>query len=168
MFSLIRSKTTPASWKKPHSAGTNIAVDEFPSVLLVGTTTLVQRYLVKPVLDSFDLGIPEWRLLAYLKLNPESSLGEITRSMWMDKAQINRALLALTDKNFVTRQADPRHGSRLLVRLTSEGAAAFDAALKPVQRTQAELLQALDPLEREALYSALAKLRDLAEERSKL
>lgn len=166
MAELIKSESIPLGWLHPSQDGSDLAVDEFPAVMLVGTTTLIQRHLTRPALEPFGFGIPEWRLMAYLHLRPGSWLGDIDKEMWMDKAQISRTLESLVRRNLAQRRPDPAHLSRQLIALTALGRSVYMEALQAIRQTQADMLLALGGAERAALFSALAKLRSVAKNRA--
>jgi len=153
----------PDSWREPTPDGAALAMVDFPSVLLVGTGTLIQRHVTKPVLETLSLSVPEWRLLAFLHENGRSVAGEIASHTWMDKAQISRVLETLVERSLVRREADPLHRQRQLVDLTAKGRRLHAQAFKATRRLQSELLLALSPSERKGLFGALNKLRALAE-----
>lgn len=153
----------PDSWREPAPGGVTLAMGDFPSVLLVGTGTLIQRHVTKPVLETLALSVPEWRLLAFLHENGRSVAGEIASRTWMDKAQISRVLEALVERGLVSREADPLHRQRQLVALTAKGRRLHAQAFEATRRLQSELLLALSPSERKGLFGALNKLRALAE-----
>ena len=153
----------PDSWREPTPDGATLAMGDFPSVLLVGTGTLIQRHVTKPMLETMALSVPEWRLLAFLHENGRSVAGEIASRTWMDKAQISRVLEALVERGLVRREADPLHRQRQLVELTAKGRRLHAHAFEATRRLQSELLLALSPTERKGLFGALTKLRALAE-----
>ena len=158
-----RDPPLPRAWREPDETGQALAVEDFPTVLLVGTATLIQRHLTRPALAPHDIGVPEWRLLAFLGVKGVSSAAAMTEEMWMDKAQISRVLENLVVRGLVRRDADPTHHKRQLVRLSAAGKRLHARALASARRQQAQLLRALDPDERAGLFSALGKLRRLAE-----
>ncbi|MDH0867347.1 MarR family winged helix-turn-helix transcriptional regulator [Mitsuaria sp. GD03876] len=155
--------TVPDSWRDPTPDGQTLAMVDFPGVLLVGATTLIQRHLTRPALEPHELGVPEWRLLAFLHENGRSVAGEIASRTWMDKAQISRVLDALVARGLARREADPQHRQRLLVELTAKGRKVHALAFEATRRKQSELLAALTLSERKGLYTALKKLQAFAE-----
>lgn len=158
-----RRRALPPSWSRPEPDGSGLDVAEFPSVLLVGTATLIQRHLTRPALELHGIGVPEWRLIAFLSVKGPNAASAMAAQMWMDKAQISRALEALIARGLARRTADPTHGRRQLVQLTAQGKRLYAHAFATARRQQSELLSALTPGERAGLFSALAKLRELAE-----
>jgi DNA-binding MarR family transcriptional regulator len=153
----------PASWREPTSDGHDLAMRDFPSVLLVGASTLLQRNLTRPALEPHELGVPEWRVLAFLHENGRSAAGDMSNRMWMDKAQISRVLEALIERELVRREGDPNHRQRLFMELTAKGQRRYAQALESTRRIQSELLLALTPSERKGLYAGLKKLLRIAE-----
>ena len=162
------SKTQPAalpeSWRNPTPDGSELAMTDFPSVLLVGTSTLLQRYVTRPALEPHGLGVPEWRLLAFLHESGRCAAGDIANRTWMDKAQISRVVEALIDRELVQRQADPQHRQSQFLELTEQGRQLHDQTFESMRRLQSELLLTLTASERKGLFSALKKLQLVAEE----
>jgi DNA-binding MarR family transcriptional regulator len=131
--------------------------------MLVGVSTLIQRHLTRPALEPHGLGVPEWRLLAFLHENGRSVAGEIASRTWMDKAQISRVLEQLIERGLVKREADPQHRQRLLVELTAKGKRLHAQAFEATRRMQSALLMSLSVSERKGLYAALRKFQAFAE-----
>ncbi|MDN3922546.1 MarR family winged helix-turn-helix transcriptional regulator [Roseateles violae] len=152
----------PDSWNRPAPDGATLAMVDFPSVLLVGAVTMIQRHLTRPALEPYELGVPEWRLIAFLHENGRSVAGEIASRTWMDKAQISRVLDALIDRGLVSRDSDPKHRQRFLVELTAKGRRLHGQVFEATRQLQSQLLLALSAAERKGLYTALKKMQSFA------
>ena len=148
----------PPSWRRPSADGTDLDVELFPSVLMLGAATLVQRQLVRPLLEGFGIGVAEWRVLISLhRFGPASSADIVNRS-WMDKAQISRAVVQLERQRCLLRSSDPAHGERQILSLTPRGRALYQRVMVLARQQQAQLLGLLTEGERKALYAGLQKI----------
>lgn len=159
---MIQKPAIPEAWLNPAPDGSNIDILDSPSIFLTSVTTHILRNVTRPILESLGVGVPEWRLLLFIDRLGKRTLGELARSMWMDRAQINRAIHTLIEKDLLAREPDPRHASRYLLALTPAGQDILTRALAQVAERQADLLRQLSPEERRSLYSALGKLESWA------
>lgn len=105
------------------------------------------------------LSVAEWRMLARLHAERSLQLADLCRALAMDKAYASRLLRSLQAQSLVTVQADPDHGRRLIVTITTAGRALARRILPQARTRQEQLLQALDAQERAVLYAALKKLQ---------
>lgn len=81
----------------------------------------------------------------------------IQRTMIGSAAMTNR-ITHLVERGYVQRQANPRDGRGVLVRITQEGATRVDAAMTELIRREARALAVLDPDEVDALARMLRPL----------
>ena len=75
--------------------------------------------------ERFDLGIPQWRVLAVLGRFPGSSASEIVDRSAMDKVTVSRAVSRLIAKGLIRRQADASDRRRSALTVTTEGEAVY-------------------------------------------
>lgn len=81
----------------------------------------------------------------------------IQRTMIGSAAMTNR-LTHLVQRGYVDRQANPRDGRGVLVRITEEGMVRVDAAMTELIRREARALAVLDPADVDALARMLRPL----------
>lgn len=151
-------ENVPSGWLEPLATGENIDVLDSPSMYLNSINVMLQRNVTKPILEPMGIGVPEWRLLLFIETFGTNSLGALAKSMWMDRAQINRSIQTLTEKGFLQRHADPTHSVRFLINITPEGRNTLNHARVKIAEIQAEMLLLLDRDERATLYRALTKI----------
>ncbi|KNG93377.1 MarR family winged helix-turn-helix transcriptional regulator [Pseudaestuariivita atlantica] len=103
----------------------------------------------------------EWRVLFHLGRYGPMTATEIGRRARLHKTKISRAVAKLEARRFLTRatREDDRRWETLS--LTKMGEAAYDDLRRLAERYDAELMQQLDPAERDVLRSALLKLAQL-------
>lgn len=117
--------------------------------------------LLEPHLPDSDLALPEARLVYELAAAGEATAAALGRRTAMDKAQVSRVMARLARRGLVAARADPGHGRRQLLALTSAGAAAF-ARLNAGTEAQVDtLLAPLPSPERAELVTAMAAVERL-------
>ncbi len=67
----------------------------------------------------FDVSVGEWRVIALLGQDPETTLNRLARRAALDKAQMSRVVTKLDSRGFIRRDAGTRRSTRLS--LTAEG-----------------------------------------------
>jgi DNA-binding MarR family transcriptional regulator len=149
-------------WLDLAPGGRNLPIESFPTVLMGEVILHVHRNMTRFFLRRHDLGMPEWRVLGQLARYAPASVREFNARSWMDKGQISRALARLEGRGLVERRPDPTHGKRQLLSITPAGMDLYNVVLPEAQLCQALLLEPLNREERQALRSALAKLRAVA------
>jgi DNA-binding MarR family transcriptional regulator len=111
-----------------------------------------------------NAGIPlaQWRIILVVGAELATTAGEIVAEASLDPAQISRTLRAMEDDGLVeTRRA--RDDRRVIeVLLTAKGREIFDRMVPIMQTRHEELLGVLNKQERDALQSALIKIREAA------
>ena len=126
-----------------------------------GTITLLTR-LSKTVYRRVPEHMLGMRLRQFLVLSylaekdgvPQHELGEV---LGMDANNLVLLLNELDALGFARRERDPADRRRHIVVLTDAGCKAFKRAEKAREAMEDEILQALDPEERETLRRLLAK-----------
>jgi DNA-binding MarR family transcriptional regulator len=106
----------------------------------------------------FDLTIAEWRILTFLYAQPSATAKSLAGQCNVDKAEVSRALAALTRRGYASRRPDPRDGRSTLFRITAKGRAQHRRIMPFRQAVQDELVACLTQDELEAVNSALDKL----------
>lgn len=152
------------SWDDPGDAGTNLAISQFPTFHILRLASVARNSSMRHYVEPFGLSYPEWRMLTLTATFTPVSFGEITQKTLMDKGQVSRTLRALERKGHVSvdsgseRRAANGVNSRVVVSITPEGKALYDAIL-PVARThQAQLIEQLTTEERRSFLSVVDKL----------
>jgi len=110
-------------------------------------------------LQRFGVRLAEWRVIDALHAGRGITANRISQWLKTDKAWVSRSVERLVAAGHVQRKADPEHGRRQLLTLTSKGERAYAAIAAAARRRNRNLLAALPPKQRLALESALAVLQ---------
>ncbi|HVY86748.1 MAG TPA: MarR family transcriptional regulator [Caulobacterales bacterium] len=118
----------------------------------------VSRAIAARYAETFDLTIPEWRVIAVLGRRPGLTATEICEATDMDKVAISRAVARLMKKRRVSAATDRGDARRQILSLTAAGAAVH-AQIAPValecERRLVESLSAKDKAYLDALIDRL-------------
>jgi DNA-binding MarR family transcriptional regulator len=154
-----RSRSQAACpWQTVGPSGRGLALDDFPSVLLMRVANLIQLEVTSVYARKHGLTVPEWRLLARLCDSAPMQLSALCRTSFFDKAYAGRVLRSLAQRGLVAMSTDEAHKRRVIVDITSAGRQLARQVQPTARRKQMRLLQALEPVERSALYTTLHKL----------
>jgi DNA-binding MarR family transcriptional regulator len=121
-------------------------------------TNFYREPLLRRMERDFGLLRPEWTILICLAyrdgLNPRD-ICEITEQ---PRNTISRGVAALVRKGLVVQATDPDDARRLILRLTGEGRATYDAIMPMFVEGEARIAAALSPDEQVMLEALLDKL----------
>lgn len=121
----------------------------------LASSTIAAHYSAR-----FDLGIPEWRVLAVLANEPGLSAAEVVERTAMDKVAVSRAVAALRRAGRIERGIDAQDRRRSRLALTAAGRAVYEEVIPYARRFERRLLAALEPADRDALDRILGRLID--------
>ena len=134
----------------------------FVPYLLSITSNAVSERIAREYHSRFGLKIAEWRIMAVLGDTGEATQRELTELTVMDKVAVNRAVKALAERGLVDRAPNRSDGRSHMLELTATGRELHDEILPLALGMEERMLDGLDGAEREALVSALAKIREAA------
>ena len=134
----------------------------FVPYLLSITSNAVSERIAREYHSRFGLKIAEWRIMAVLGDTGEATQRELTELTVMDKVAVNRAVKALAERGLVDRAPKRSDGRSHMLELTGTGRELHDEILPLALGLEERMLDGLDGAEREALVSALAKIREAA------
>ena len=134
----------------------------FVPYLLSITSNAVSERIAREYHSRFGLKIAEWRIMAVLGDTGEATQRELTELTVMDKVAVNRAVKALAERGLVDRAPNRSDGRSHMLELTATGRELHDEILPLALGLEERMLEGLDGAEREALVSALAKIREAA------
>jgi DNA-binding MarR family transcriptional regulator len=118
----------------------------------------VSGAIAKRYARTFDLTIPEWRIIAVLGRRPGLTAKEIAEATEMDKVAVSRAVARLVRKRRLKALADPKDARRQRLSLTREGEE-LHARIAPIAlETEEKLLAALSARERRELDALIDRL----------
>ncbi len=135
-----------------------LVLEDFLPYRLSILSNRVSRAIAARYAETFDLTIPEWRVIAVLGRRPGLTATEICEATDMDKVAISRAVARLMKKRRVSAATDRGDARRQILSLTAAGAAVH-AQIAPValecERRLVESLSAKDKAYLDALIDRL-------------
>lgn len=118
----------------------------------------VSRAIAARYAKTFDLTIPEWRIIAVLGRRPGLTAKEIAEATEMDKVAVSRAVARLVAAKRLRASADTDDARRQNLSLTTQGESVH-ARIAPIALAAEEkLLGALNAHERHELDALLDRL----------
>ncbi|MBL8269174.1 MarR family winged helix-turn-helix transcriptional regulator [Steroidobacter sp.] len=156
---------TSSPWVAVSRSGAHLNVEDFLTFRLTRLSNALRTNLTKPYLESFELSLPEWRLLALVARFAPMRFSEVTARSGMDKGQVSRTLRVMATRG-LTKTKAIKSGSRstealaapVMVSITPKGTALYKAVLPVARKRQADMLLTLSEAERGSLYSIIDKL----------
>lgn len=103
----------------------------------------------------------EWRVLFHLGCYGDLSAKQICEKALIHKTKVSRAVAALEDKRYLTRDPSPEDRRIEVLSLTSAGKTVFKDLSQAAEGFEAKLENSLTPSEVEALRRALMTLSKL-------
>lgn len=151
-----------ASAKRKPAPSELLVLEEFLPYRLSILSNRVSRAIARRYAKTFDLTIPEWRVIAVLGRRPGLTAKEIAEATEMDKVAVSRAVARLTAARRISARPDPQDARRQLLSLTREGEAVH-ARIAPIALASEEkLLAELTPRERMQLDELIERLLQAA------
>jgi DNA-binding MarR family transcriptional regulator len=139
-----------------------LVLEDFLPYRLSILSNRVSRAIAARYAETFDLSIPEWRIIAVLGRTPNLTAKEIAEATEMDKVAVSRAVARLVGAKRVQARADAEDARRQILSLTAQGESVH-ARIAPIALASEEkLLRALSMKEREHLDALLDRLLSAA------
>lgn len=147
-----------ASAKRKPSPADLLVLEDFLPYRLSILSNRVSRAIAARYAKTFDLTIPEWRIIAVLGRRPGLTAKDIAEATEMDKVAVSRAVARLVKARRVSAEADRDDARRQLLSLTAAGESVH-ARIAPIAlASEQRLLAALDARERAQLDALLDRL----------
>jgi DNA-binding MarR family transcriptional regulator len=108
--------------------------------------------------NEFDISIPEWRILAQLAEQKTMNAKDIGNITSMDKSKVSRAVAALTQKNYLSKQQHDNDKRSANLALTPQGKELYRMIAPQALDWEKKLIDALDASEYRDLVRILNKL----------
>ena len=137
---------------------TGFRLEGFLPYRLVVVTDCVSRVFAGNLLESFNLTMPEWRVIAVVAEDGTLSPTATAARTAMDKVKVSRAAQSLAAKGLLRQTADPRDGRGRLLRLTRKGITTHAAIVPLAIKLEATLFDDLSRADMAALNRVLAKI----------
>ena len=99
----------------------SVQLNQFVPYRMVQLASNISLALSKIYKQTFDITIPEWRVLAQLAEQQKlysKDIGEITS---MDKSKVSRAVKALESKDYLIKQTDKKDNRAVYLSLSVKG-----------------------------------------------
>jgi DNA-binding MarR family transcriptional regulator len=147
-----------ASAKRKPTPAELLVLEDFLPYRLSVLSNRVSRAIAARYAKTFDLTIPEWRIIAVLGRRPGLTAKEIAEATEMDKVAVSRAVARLVSAKRIQTRADVEDARRQILQLTAQGESVH-ARIAPIAlATEEKLLGALDARERRELDALLHRL----------
>jgi len=147
-----------ASAKRKSTPADLLVLEDFLPYRLSILSNRVSRAIAARYAKTFDLTIPEWRIIAVLGRRVELTATEIAEATEMDKVAVSRAVARLVGAGRVRARADAADARRQILSLTRDGESVH-ARIAPIAlASEQKLLAALDTRERVQLDALLDRL----------
>lgn len=122
----------------------------------------ISRAIAARYAKTFDLTVPEWRIIAVLGRQPDLTAKEVAEATEMDKVAVSRAVAKLVASKRVVARADRDDARRQILSLTAQGETVH-ARIAPIAlASEQRLLATLDVRERSQLDALVDRLLDAA------
>lgn len=153
-----------ASAKRKPSPAELLVLEDFLPYRLSILSNRVSRAIAARYARTFDLTIPEWRIIAVLGRRPALTAKEIAEATEMDKVAVSRAVSRLVASKRVATRADAGDARKQLLTLTREGESVHARIAPLALESEQKLLTALDARERAQLDALIDRLLKAAKE----
>lgn len=147
-----------ASAKRTPSAAELLVLEDFLPYRLSILSNRVSRAIAARYAKTFDLTIPEWRVIAVLGRRPGLTAKEVAEATEMDKVAVSRAVARLIAARRVRASADKEDARRQRLSLTAQGEDVHARIAPIAMASEQKLLTALDARERAQLDELLDRL----------
>lgn len=121
-------------------------------------SNLVSNAIAAGYSQRFGLGIPEWRVMAVLAIEPGLSAADVAGRTAMDKVAVSRAVAALLRAGRLERVRSPRDRRRSELCLSASGRRVYEDIVPVALDYEARLVGALDADDRAALDRIWSRL----------
>jgi DNA-binding MarR family transcriptional regulator len=119
---------------------------------------LVRSLAARSVLAGFDLGPAQYHALTYVSEMAPVRMGELAAALRVAESSATRVVDRLVSEGLLERMPDPSDRRTVRVALTAKGRGLLAKVRRRRSQTMAELLDALDPSERDQLVELFEKL----------
>ena len=107
---------------------------------------------------SAELGVPQFRVLAFLSLNPGASLSAVAEHVGLRLPSMSTLVAGLVKRGLVARRESDVDRRRVTLSLTRRGRATLDKARAGTLVLLAERMEALSPRQRDQVVQGLQVL----------
>jgi DNA-binding MarR family transcriptional regulator len=108
-----------------------------------------------------DISIPQFRTLAFIQRNPDSSLSNLAEHLGLTLPSVSKLVDGLVKQELIIRQESTTDRRCLTLVLTDAGASIVNSARTAAQANLAKKLGSLSKDEQETIHQALKLLRPI-------
>lgn len=116
----------------------------------------ISSYFSDSLIQEFQIGLNDWRILSSLAKNKELSIRNICSMAGIHKTVASRSIQKLSDRGMVVVNRKNRY---LRVEINDLGRRLYDSILPSIKNKQDEILDPLDQKERNELDWLLSKIQ---------
>jgi len=138
----------------------DFVLEDFLTFRLLVLARALDRQAKRTYGVSFGLALVEWRILAKLGTVSSATVNRLASWMNYDKAQISRAVGALTEAGFLSRATNASDTRSAILTLTPEGQEFHRELMAFGRERQRLLLSMLTPDQRKSLYEIVGVLTE--------
>ena len=139
-----------------------LVLEDFLPYRLSVLSNRISRAIARRYAKTFDLTIPEWRIIAVLGRRSGLTAKEIAEATEMDKVAVSRGVARLAAAKRVEAEADESDARRQLLFLTREGENVHARIAPLALATEEKLLATLSAHDRTELARLLDRLSGAA------
>lgn len=136
-----------------------IDIKTYVPYFLASVNSALSRGASKRYLDTFGIGIVEWRVVAMLAIEPRITASRVCEVVAMDKGAASRALTRLLDLGYLDFEAPARDPRKKIWWLNDNGYRLHDALLTLALERERQLLSDVAPADLETFLKVMRVLR---------
>jgi DNA-binding MarR family transcriptional regulator len=151
-----KSTLRPERRSSPQPEGRTLILDKYVPGLLVWITNRLSNDASKTYRRLYNLGITDWRVLAYLGVYETGTAAQICRLIGLDKAATSRSIMTLKKRRMLT--TEQLKGRNVQLQITKFGRDQYEVILTLALEREEALLSGFTLPERDLLISLLHRL----------
>ncbi|PZW37585.1 DNA-binding MarR family transcriptional regulator [Humitalea rosea] len=141
---------------KPATKPGRLVLNRYVPGLLTWVSNKMSSGASRVYRERFDLGVTDWRVLAYLGVEPTGTNAAICQLIGLDKAAVSRSVAILKKGGLV--RSRPVAGRTVELTITAKGCRVYDRVLRLALTREETMLTGFDAAERELLIQFLHRV----------
>lgn len=139
--------------------GPKLDLDNYIPFGLTAIANRLARGASREYLRMFGIGINEWRVLAYVRVFPETTANQMCQHSSLDKAAVSRSLHRLIESGLIESRNDAGDARGRHLRLTKDGMAMHDRVIHLALDRERRVLTGFSSHEKGLLLSFIARMQ---------
>ncbi|HYS12198.1 MAG TPA: MarR family winged helix-turn-helix transcriptional regulator [Burkholderiaceae bacterium] len=140
------------------AAALKLDLDRYVPGLLVWLSNKMSASASQLYREHFDLGVTDWRVLAYIYIYPWSTAAQVCQLIGLDKAAVSRSLAYMEKRGLLKSRPSGKRKVEYLV--TAQGGRLYEKVSKVALAREEALLTGYSDKERDQLIKFLHRLLD--------